>query len=231
VVTGHTYRYPRPALTVDVALFGWAGAALQVLLVQRDKAPFDGSWALPGGFVQVDEGLEAAALRELDEKTHIRDVFLEQLYTFGAPDRDPRDRVVSVAYFALVRPAAHPPRADAYTRAAGWFEVDALPELAFDHAEILRVARARLRSKVRWAPIGFELLPPAFTLGQLQRLYEAILGRPLDKRNFRKKLLSLGLLTDLNRHETGVAHRPSRLYAFDRDRYDAMTADGLVFEL
>lgn len=225
-----TYDYPRPALTVDCAVFGFAGAGLQVLLIRRAVAPFEGAWALPGGFVRMEEDLEAAARRELQEETGLRDVYLEQLYTFGEPGRDPRGRVVSVAYYALIRPDQHPARSDSDASEAAWFEVEALPELAFDHPRILETAWERLRGKIRYQPVGFELLPKRFTLSQLQALYEAILGRGIDKRNFRKKLLSFDFLVPLEQFTAG-AHRPARLHRFDRRKYDALVRRGFDFEL
>lgn len=222
---------PRPALTVDCAVFGWGEGELRLLLVRRGRQPFRGRWALPGGFVRPDEGLQEAARRELEEETGLADVFLEQLYTFGAPGRDPRGWVVTVAYYALVRRLGLAPRAATDAEAAAWFPVDALPELAFDHDDIVRRAVERLRSKVRYAPIGFALLPREFTLGELQRLYEGILGAPLDKRNFRRKVLALGLLEDTGRRQEGVAHRAARLYRFDRERYRRRERGDFAFRL
>src|SRR5437016_9436748 len=183
-----SYQYPRAALTVDCVVFGYDAGELKVLLIQRGLEPFKGKWAFPGGFVRVDETLDDAARRELAEEAGLKDVFLEQLYSFGDLDRDPRERVVSVAYYALVKLSDH--RAKAATDAANaeWFPVSELPKLAFDHADIVATALARLKGKVRYQPIGFELLPALFTLSQLQHLYEAILEAPLDKRNFRKKV-------------------------------------------
>jgi 8-oxo-dGTP diphosphatase len=227
----NTYEFPRPALTVDCVVFGYdGGAGLQVLLIRRGIVPFKGAWALPGGFVLMDEGLEDAARRELGEETGLKDVFLEQLFTFGAVDRDPRGRVVSVAYFALVRPDRNPARGDTDADEARWFEVDGMPEVAFDHGEILGAALERLRGKVRYQPVGFELLPKRFTLGKLQGLYEAILGREVDKRNFRRKVLAFDFLEALEEFEKG-AHRPGRLYRFDRRRYEALLKRGFLFEL
>lgn len=227
----YTYEYPRPALTVDCVVFGLDEEDLKVLLIQRDLEPFVGRWALPGGFVRVDESLDAAARRELQEEANVEGVFLEQLYTFGKLRRDPRERVVSVAYYALVQLSEHHVKADTDARNAAWFVVDDTPTLAFDHHRILKVAHDRLRTRVRYQPVGFELLPPKFTLRHLQHLYEAILDRPLDKRNFRKKILSMGILVDLDEIETDVAHRAARLYSFDRKRYDAMVRKGFNFEI
>jgi 8-oxo-dGTP diphosphatase len=227
----HAYDYPRPALTVDCVVFGFDEGDLKVLLIQRALEPFAGRWALPGGFVRVEESLEDAARRELAEETGLRGVFLEQLYTFGRPDRDPRERVVSVAFYALVSLAEHPPHADTDARQAAWFSVDDAPDLAFDHEEILRTALTRLRGKVRYEPIGFELLPAKFTLGQLQHLYEVILEEPMDKRNFRKKILGMGLLVDTGEIQRDVAHRAARLHRFDERKYQQLRKRGFSFWL
>jgi 8-oxo-dGTP diphosphatase len=226
-----TYPHARPALAVDAVVFGLDDAGLQVLLIRRGLAPHAGGWALPGGFVRVDESVDAAVARELAEETGLQRIFLEQLYTFGAIDRDPRERVVTVASYALVRLSDHQVRAATDARAAAWFAVDDLPELAFDHAAIVETALRRLQGKVRWQPIGFELLPPKFSLTQLQRLYETVLERPLDKRNFRKKVLSLGILQELDEVEQDVAHRAARLYRFDEKAYQRMVRDGFHFEI
>ena len=227
----HTYEHPRPALTVDCVVFGLDEGELKVLLVQRDLEPFAGKWALPGGFVQMDEGLEDAARRELREETGISDVFLEQLYTFGDVNRDPRGRVVSVAYYALVNLAAHDVQSGTDARSAAWFAVSELPTLAFDHGKIVAVALQRLKGKVRYEPIGFELLPQKFTLGQLQKLYETILERPLDKRNFRKKIVSMGVLVETDEIQQDVAHRAARLYRFDEQKYRRLKKKGFNFEI
>ncbi|MEZ4650417.1 MAG: NUDIX domain-containing protein [Candidatus Eisenbacteria bacterium] len=227
----HSYEFPRPALTVDVVVFALDDEELKVLLIQRSLPPFENSWALPGGFVQMNEDLEEAARRELEEETGLRGAFLEQLYTFGAPGRDPRDRVVSVAYYALVNLSGHPIRPDTDAKAAAWFEVDDLPRLAFDHEAIVEMALERLRGKVRYQPIGFELLPKRFPLRSLQHLYEVILGRELDKRNFRKKILGMEVLVELDEVETDVAHRAARLYRFDKKAYDRMSRKGFLFEI
>ena len=227
----YTYEYPRGSLRVDCVVFGFDEGELKVLLIRRGLAPFRGKWALPGGFVRVDETLDAAARRELAEETALTKIFLEQLYTFGAVDRDPRERVVSVAYYALVKLAEHPATGGTDASEAGWFPAAHPPALAFDHAQILAAARARLCAKVRYEPIGFELLPRKFTLSQFQHLYEAVLQTPLDKRNFRKKLLGMGLLEPLEEYERAGAHRPAQLFRFDAKKYAAFKKRGFHFEL
>jgi len=220
----YTYDYPRPAVTVDCVIFGLEETTqLKVLLIQRARDPFKDRWALPGGFVDMDEDLETAALRELEEETGVRDVFIEQLYTFGRPKRDPRGRVISIAYYALVNLAEHPVMASSDAKTVEWFDIKSLPDLAFDHNEILQVAINRLQAKVRYQPVGFELLPEKFTLTQLQKLYETILGveQPLNKRNFRTRILKMGVLKEVGRQE-GVAHRPAKLYSFDKKKYEQL---------
>ena len=227
----HTYQHPRAALTVDGVVFGFDDGELKVLLIQRALEPFKGKWALPGGFVHVDETLDDAARRELAEETGLENVFLEQLYTFGMVKRDPRERVVSVAYYALVKLSDHHAKAATDAANAQWFLVSQLPKLAFDHTEIVAMALTRLQGKVRYQPIGFELLPPKFTLSELQHLYEAILGSGLDKRNFRKKVLGFGLLVPLNETQMAGRHRPAQLFRFDADKYEKLKKRGFNFEL
>lgn len=224
-------KYPRPSVTVDCVVFGLDEARLKVLLIERALAPFEGHWALPGGFVRTDETLDQAARRELAEETGVHPAYLEQLYTFGALNRDPRRRVISVAYFALVKLSDHQIQAATDARAAQWFDADEPPTLAFDHNEILTVALNRLRAKVRYQPIGFDLLPQRFTLTMLQQLYEIVLGHALDKRNFRKKIKGMGVVVPLEEFQRGVAHRAARLYRFDRERYKALSAEGFDFEI
>ena len=226
-----SYEHPRPALTVDCVVFGFDEEDLKVLLIQRDLAPFQGRWALPGGFVHVDESLDEAARRELQEETGVSKLYLEQLYTFGELARDPRERVVSVAYYALAKLSDHRIQAATDARNAAWFAVSDTPELAFDHDRILATALERLKAKVRYQPIGFELLPPKFTLSQLQHLYETVLETSLDKRNFRKKLLGMGLLEELDEIQQDVAHRAARLYRFDAKKYRDLAKQGVHFEL
>lgn len=225
----NVYKHPRAALSVDCVLFGLDEGDLKVLLIQRKLMPFAGKWALPGGFVRVNETLDEAARRELSEEAGVTNVFLEQLYTFGNVQRDPRERVVSVSYYALVNLADHPLKAATDATDAAWFSTDEVPSLAFDHAEILATALRRLKGKVRYEPIGFELLPDKFTLSQLQHLYEVCLEEPMDKRNFRKKILSMGLLEETDEIQQDVAHRAARLYRFDAKQYEQLKKHGFSF--
>ena len=206
---------PKPSVTVDVVIITLRGEALEVLLVKRDVAPYRGKWAIPGGFVRLSESLETAARRELREETGVAHVYLEQLYTFGDPGRDPRGRVISVAYIALV-PAPLAVKAGSDAREACWWPMQALPPLAFDHDQILRYALARLRYKIEYSAVGFRLLPEKFTLSELQRAYEIILGEPLDKRNFRRRLSQAQVIEPTEEVRTGEA-RPARLYRFRVD--------------
>ena len=226
-----SYQFARAAVTVDCVVFGLDDEDLKVLLIRRDLPPFEDKWALPGGFVRLEETLDEAARRELQEETSLERVFLEQLYTFGGIDRDPRERVITVAYYALVRLSDHRVQAATDARDAVWFAMDDLPSLAFDHDQILETAHQRLQGKVRYQPIGFELLPPKFTLTQLQKLYEIVLGRVLDKRNFRKKIQGMGILEELDEVEKDVAHRAARLYRFDKKEYGRMVKQGFHFEI
>jgi 8-oxo-dGTP diphosphatase len=228
---GHTYRHARPALAVDCVVLAFEEGALSLLLIRRGIEPFAGRWALPGGFVRIDETLEEAARRELREETGLTDVYLEELRSFSRVDRDPRERVVSVAFVALVRGRSTAVNEGSDAAEARWFPIDGQPPLAFDHGEILEAARARLRSRLRNQPIGFELLPARFPLRALQELYEAVLGAPLDKRNFRKRVLSLGVLAETGEVEAGVPHRAAALYRFDERRYRKLERSGFVFEI
>ena len=225
------YEYERPALTTDCVVFGLDEEDIKILLIQRDISPFEGEWALPGGFIRVGESVDNCARRELEEETGLKNIFLEQLYSFGAPDRDPREHVVTVAYFALVNLIEHAPKAATDARNAAWFSLDDLPSLAFDHSNILSCALERLKGKVLYQPIGFELLPEKFTLTQLQRLYEIILEAKIDKRNFRKKVIKLGILIETDEVEQDVAHRAARLYRFDQEHYQKLIKQGINFEI
>src|SRR5262245_23054594 len=229
----HTYEFEKLGVAVDCVIFGidLDEEALRVMLIERDLKPFEGMWAIPGGFIRKGESLDGAARRELEEETGIKDVFLEQLYTFGEPDRDPRGRVVSVAYYALVSPEKHSILAATDARRAEWFPVDGLPRLAFDHAAILETALRRVRGKLTYAPIGFELLPEKFTIKQLQKVYEIVLGRKIDNRNFRKKIFGMDVLRELGEVQRGVPHRAARLYRFDLRKYKQLEKQGLSFEL
>ena len=227
------YEHPRAAIAVDIVVFGYdeAETELRILLIQRGTDPFSGRWALPGGFVDIgrDETTDEAAKRELAEETGVDDIFFEQLCTVSTPHRDPRGRVVTVAHFALINLNAHPVKASSDARDARWFPLNDLPPLAFDHQEIVDTATKRLRSKVRYQPLGFELLPELFTLTQLQRLYETVLESTLDKRNFRKKVLRLGLVEDSGEVQKDVPHRAAVLYRFDAENHARLSEYG--FEL
>lgn len=227
----YTYRHPRPALAVDCVVFAFEARALSILLIRRGIPPFEGRWALPGGFVHIDETLAEAAKRELAEETGLQGVYLEELATFSRVDRDPRERVVSIAFMALVRGRSTQIQRGSDAADARWFGLEELPPLAFDHGEIVETARARLADRIRSRPVGFELLPKKFPLRDLQALYEAVLGRALDKRNFRKRVLSLGILEPTGEYERGVSHRAAELYRFDERRYRKLERSGFVFEL
>ncbi len=226
-----TYRYARPALAVDCVVFGLDDDDLKVLLIRRGMDPYVGRWALPGGFVHMDETVEEAARRELREEAGIDRAVLEQLHVFSGIDRDPRERVVSVAHYALVKLSEHAVRAATDAREAAWFGVDDLPKLAFDHDMIVEMAIGKLRTRVTQTPIGIELLPKKFTLTQLQRVYEKVLDREIDKRNFRKKVLATELLIETDEVEQDVAHRAARLFRFDEKAYRKLEKEGFVFDL
>jgi 8-oxo-dGTP diphosphatase len=214
-------------VTVDVVIFTIQKGTLKVLLVKRLIEPFIGQFAIPGGFVLEGEDLEEAALRELREETGVSDVYLEQLYTFGKPDRDPRGRVVTVAYFALIS-ADRELKAGTDAAEAAWFPMDDLPPLAFDHAKILDYALERLRNKLEYTTVGFQLLPEKFTLTELQEVYAAILGKELDKRNFRRKMSVLKILKPLPEYRRG-GQRPAQLYRFVAARFEKLKDKGVLF--
>ncbi len=221
--TATTYdpsRYERPSVTVDVAIFTLRERELHVLLIQRNRWPFKGCWALPGGFIEMNESLEESARRELEEETGVRDVYLEQLYTFGNPDRDPRTRVISISYIALVQSDKHVLRTSDETTDVRWFPMREIPqELAFDHDHILETAYSRLRSKLEYTTLAFQLLPEMFSMLELKDIYEQILGEKLDKGNFYRKIKEAGVLEETNKVREGRG-RPTRLWRFKRDRGD-----------
>ena len=221
-------------VTVDAIVFGYSReVGVSVLLIKRKYDPFKGSWAIPGGFVKDEEPLEDAVARELQEETGIKINYLEQLYTFGKPDRDPRKRIISVAYFGLVN-AEQFAKLHANTDAeeAAWFNVKKLPKLAFDHKKILKAAIERLRNKLVYQPIGFELLGKKFPFSDLEHLYTTVLDRPIDRRNFKKKVMSLKILDELKEHaKTSGAGRPGNLFKFNKTTYDRLKKEGMHVEL
>jgi 8-oxo-dGTP diphosphatase len=221
----------KSAFTVDNVIFGFDEGDLKVLLIKRAEEPFFGYWALPGYFVYPDEDLDTAANRVLYELTGLRDVYLEQVHTFGAVNRHSFGRVITIAYFSLIKISNFSIQPASIASKAQWHSISQLPELAFDHRTILQSCFDRLKWLAHSRPVGFELLPPKFTLTELQHLYEAIMETELDKRNFRKKILSMKLLIDLEETQEGVAHRPARLFMFDRNRYDELLEEGFSFEL
>ena len=227
----YSYKYPRPALTTDCIIFGFDEVELKVLLIERGIEPFKGQWAFPGGFVNMDETTDEGAKRELFEETGLKNVFIEQLFTFSDVDRDPRGRVISVAYYALVNLKDHDAIAGDDAAKAKWFSVKDIPSLAFDHEKIFRTAMYRLKGKIRYQPIGFELLPIKFTLSDLQHLYELVLEIKLDKRNFRKKILKMDLLIELDEKQENVAHKAATFYKFNKTKYEELSNKGFNFEI
>ena len=207
----------RPGVTVDVVIFSLFEGELRVLLVQRKSPPYAGQWAIPGGFIRMSESLEDAANRKLAEETGVTDVYTEQLFTFGEVNRDPRTRVITVAYFALVPYSAIDHHPGQHESATAWFVVNDLPELAFDHAEIVEYALQRLRYKLEYTAVGFQLLPDVFTLTQLQRAYEIVLSEPLDKRNFRRKILAADVIEATGDKTSEGEGRPAKLYRYKTD--------------
>lgn len=223
----------KSAFSVDNVIFGFDGSELKVLLIQRGAAPFKGKWALPGDLVYPNEDLDTAAERVLEQLTGLRGVYLEQVKAFGAVNRHPLGRVITIAYYSLIKISDFAVTPASFAQSARWHAVSEVEELAFDHNEILSTCLRRLKHKVRTEPVGFELLPPKFTLTELQQLYDAILNLPkkLDKRNFRKKILSMNLLVELEEVQEGVAHRPAKLYQFDREKYEQFVSEGFSFDI
>jgi len=215
-------------VAVDIVIFTIHSADLKILLVKRGIPPFEGQFAIPGGFVLADESLDSAALRELKEETGVADLYLEQLYSFGDPGRDPRGRVITVAYFALISAHRSPLAPGSDAADARWWSVRELPPLAFDHSKILDCALERLRNKLEYTTVGFQLLPPRFTLTELQQVYEAILDKKLDKRNFRRKLVLLKVLRPTREYRRG-GRRPARLYQFQAANFEKLKDKGILF--
>lgn len=219
----YTYNYPHPAVSVDIAIFTIRNDQLKVLLIKRAAPPHQGEWALPGGFVGLDESLKHAAWRELKEETGVNAVYLEQLFTFGHPKRDPRERVISVAYFALIPTDKIEIKAASDAEGVGWFSINEVPNLAFDHSKILAKALERVSAKLDYSTIAFQLMPETFTLSQLQHVYEVITRESFDKRNFRKRILALDVIEPTGEEQRAGAHRPAKLYqVIDRTRVDVI---------
>ncbi len=222
------YKYPHPSVTTDCVIFGYDGTKLNVLLIERGIEPFKGRWAFPGGFIKMDETALMGAKRELLEETGLKDAYIRQFHTFSDVDRDPRERVITIAYYALVRISEVKGGDDAAR--AKWFPLDQIPSLAFDHDMILRRATAELRKQIHFEPIGFELMPEKFTMTQLQHLYEAILDVKFDRRNFCNKMLKLGILTELDEKLTLVNKKVAFLYKFNPESYKQMKEKGFRLE-
>lgn len=213
----YRYKYPHPAVTTDSVVFGFDGRTLHILLIERGIEPYKGMWALPGGFLKMNETAEQCAMRELSEETGVKDVYLEQFHTFSDVNRDPRERVLTVAYFALVRKSDYRLIAGDDAAKASWFEIDELPPLAFDHIDIINRARRHIREVLRNRPIAFRLLDEKFSIDELRRLYEAINGTEYDRRNFAKKMASTGLLRSEGTSKERFHNRPANLYSLDED--------------
>ncbi len=218
-------------LSVDCVVFGYHEGRVRVLLIERDAAPFRGSWALPGDLVSLEEDLRISASSILTKLTGLKDIFMEQFFTFGTVDRHPAGRVATVAYYSLVKSDNYEPVASSWAKSTRWFDIDDLPDLAFDHKVILTKGLRTLQRRVRYRPVGFELLPNKFTLLELHDLYEALLGVKFDKPNFRKKILSMDLLVQLDEVQANVSHRPAKLFRFDEKRYKELRKEGFAFDI
>jgi len=221
----------KSAFSVDNIIFGFDSDTLKVLLIKRKEDPYGGQWALPGDIVKPTEDLRTSAKRVLEELTGLRDVYLDQVFTFGKVDRHPRGRVITIAYYSLINISNLKIKAASFAEKVIWKEVRSVETLAFDHLKIMETCLARLRQDLKLRPIGFELLPEKFTLTELQRLYEVILEQDLDKRNFRKKILNMNILNTLHELQTGVSHRPAKLYSFDPEKYKEAMEKGVIFEI
>lgn len=219
------------AFSVDNVIFGFDGEALKVLLIKRNEDPYLDYWALPGDLVRPDEDLRDAPKRILEQLTGLDNVFLEQFKTFGKVKRHPLGRVITVGYYSLISIDKVSPKAGNFAEEVEWINVADVKDLAFDHNEIMDHSLETLRTNLKLRPLGFELLPDTFTLSQLQTLYEVVLGKELDKRNFRKKIQSMKLIEDAQQYQQNVSHRPAKLYRFDEQRYLELKAEGFVFEI
>ena len=224
----YCYKYPHPAVTTDCVIFGFDGSELQVLLIERGIEPFKGKWAFPGGFLKMDETAREGALRELKEETGLENAYIEQFNTYSDSGRDPRERVITIAHYALVRIQEVQGGDDAAK--AQWFPIDKVPQLAFDHDMILRDAMRKLRERIHFEPIGFELLPEKFTMRELQVLYESILGVKFDRRNFVKKMMHYELLNQLDETVRPTAKRDALLYSFNKENYELFKKKGFQLE-
>ncbi len=219
-------------VAVDAVVFGYESKKnLSILLIKRGVEPYKNSWALPGGLVLENESLENAVQRELLEETGVQIDYLEQLYSFGKPGRDPRNRVVSISYFGLVRPYHFTIKADTDADEVKWFPLDEIPDLAFDHHEILKMAKERLKAKLLYQPIGFDLLSKEFPFSDLEHLYTTILESNIDRRNFRKKILSYGIVEETNKIAQFGTGRPAKLFKFNKTKYDSLIKKGFHFEI
>jgi 8-oxo-dGTP diphosphatase len=202
----------RPVLTTNIVIFTLRDEQLKVLLIRRRNPPFQGCWSLPGGVIGTDEDVEANAMRKLEDSTGLSGIYLEQLYTFSAPERDPRERVISVAYYALVASKRLQLRTDEDSEGVGWYSLNELPELAFDHAQMVDTAHQRLAAKLDYSTIAFQFMPELFTLSDLQNVFQIILNRDLDKRNFRKRMRAMEQIRQTSQVQKSGSHRPARLY-------------------
>ncbi len=224
----YCYKYPHPSVTADCVIFGFDGVSIKVLLIQRGIEPYKGAWAFPGGFMHIDETADECARRELEEETGLKNAVVEQFHTFSDVNRDPRERVITVAYYALVRLSEVRGGDDA--QAAHWFSQEEIPTLAFDHDKILQLALERLKERICFEPIGFELLDTVFTMSELQNLYEAILGIKFDRRNFANKMLKLGILAEAEPRPAGTARRIATRYKFNATKYAELKQQGFRLE-
>ena len=222
------YKYPHPSVTADCVIFGFDGVSIKVLLIQRGIEPFKDKWAFPGGFMKIDETAEECAKRELEEETGLKNTSVEQFYTFSDVNRDPRERVITVAHCALVKLSEVKGGDDAAS--ARWFSMDEVPNLAFDHDRILRMALNRLKERICFEPIGFELLPEVFTMTELQNLYEAILEVKFDRRNFYNKMLKLGILSEAEPRPSNATNRTPNKYRFNAEKYAELKQKGFRLE-